>query len=255
MIRRRPRHLPAAHRHRRGDHHVLPRRRRAQLGPRRSSLLTSSPSGCSILPLSMKQIRSMRALQRVAPELKADPGEVQGRPPAPAAGDDELLPGERDQPARLLLPVAAPDPGLHRPLLPAARRHLPAGRRVERRRGQLPLHPGHPDPARGRREVGADRPLHRHHDAHVLYTTATTQTTTGPAEVHLLGAAVPVRPVRSPASRPASSVYWITTNLWTPRPAGGRADDHADADSADAGGAKARQNHLPRRRARRRSGE
>ena len=149
-------------------------------------------------------------------------GEVQGRPRAPAARDARPLQGARGQPARLLLSVPAPDPVLHRRLLAAARRHLPAGRRVERRRGQLPLRPGHPDPARGRREVGADRAVHQHHGAHVPLHDGDDADDDRAPELHLPRAAVAVRPGdRQPAGRPRDLLDHHQP--LEPRPAGGRA--------------------------------
>ncbi len=91
----------------------------------------------AILPLSLKQIRSMRALQELQPELKAIQDEVQGRQAAPAAGDDEVLPGERDQSARLLLPPAPAAAGLLRPLRDAPERQLPERRRASANTGFL----------------------------------------------------------------------------------------------------------------------
>ena len=80
------------------------------------------------LPLSITGIRSMRRMQLVAPELK----EVQQK-----YKDDRerqqremlaLYKRARGQPARLLLPVPAPDPVLHRRLPVAARRRVQGGR-------------------------------------------------------------------------------------------------------------------------------
>src|SRR4051812_39834499 len=98
---------------------------------------------------------------------EGDPDEVQGRPAAPAAGDDEVLPGELGQPVRLLPPdgraaAGVPVALLHAAHRPAAR-HLP-GRQPDRDRapGGLREHPGvelplHPRPDRPRDGLGADR--------------------------------------------------------------------------------------------------
>ena len=60
--------------------------------------------------------------------------------------------------------------------------------------------------------------------------TASTQTATGPQQYIMFGAAVPVRAVRSSASRRPRRLLDHDQPL-DARPAGGRADDHADADS------------------------
>ena len=106
---------------------------------------------------------------------EGDPDEVQGRPAAPAAGDDEVLPGELGQPVRLLPPdgraaAGVPVALLHAAHRPAAR-HLP-GRQPGRHREsgavrgepgvELPLHPGPDRPRDRHRARGADRALRRH---------------------------------------------------------------------------------------------
>ena len=211
-IDRRPRHLPAARRPRRGDHQVLRRDVGLSWGLSIVAADLHRPAVHAAAVAHRDPLDAPHAAGRAGDQ--GGPGEVQGRPRAPAARDDRVLQGERGQPARLLLPVPAPDPVLHRRLLAPARRHLPTGRRVERRRGQFPLRPGHPDPARGRREVGADRPVHHHHVLTFLYTTATTQTTTGPQQYIFLALPLLFAPVI--ASQPAGlAIYWITTNLWS----------------------------------------
>ena len=87
-----------------------------------------------------------------------------------------------------------------------------------------------------------------------LYTTATTQTTTGPQKLHLPGAAAAVRAGdRQPAGRPRDLLDH--DQPLEPRPAGRRPEDHADADSADSGGGEERRSHHRHRRERRRSGD
>ncbi len=87
---------------------------------------------------------------------EADPGAVQGRPPADEPGDDEALPGAQGQSAWLVPPDPPSAPVLHRALLPAARRRVPAG---DRGRGVVPLH-RQPRRAGDRRDAGRpDRPL------------------------------------------------------------------------------------------------
>ena len=98
------------------------------------------PWGWSIVLLTVCRARAPDPADRQAVRIDAahaataaadegDPGEVQGRQGAPAAGDDALLQGEQRQPAGLVPPAGRPDPGLHLALLHAAqepaRRHLP----------------------------------------------------------------------------------------------------------------------------------
>ena len=102
------------------------------------------------------------------------PGEVQGRPGAAQPGDDEVLPGEQGEPVRLVPPARRAAPGLPLAVLHAAQgpahRRLPGRQSARhrepralrhRRRGAVPLHPGHHRQGDGRRPRRADRPLRR----------------------------------------------------------------------------------------------
>ena len=151
--------------------------------------------------LQVVEVDDPAAAARAADEDAAD--EVQGRPAAHAAGDDEVLSGEPGQPVRVLPPDGRPAAGLPRALLHAARRpavrhlpgHQPAGHGEPAAvrgdaRVELPLHPG-PDEQGDRRSARrADRALRRVaarlDAAHVRHRGQE------PAE-DLPGAAVPVR--------------------------------------------------------------
>ncbi len=99
--------------------------------------------------------------------------EVQGRQTAPAAGDHELLPGEQNQPARLLPAAAAAAAGLHLAVLHAAdgpeEAHLrpAAAQRLQRTarptgphmRSKLPSSSRKNRPATGRAALG-EVPVH-----------------------------------------------------------------------------------------------
>ena len=113
---------------------------------------------------------------------EVDPGQVQGRQAAPAAGGHEVLQGEQRQPVGLLSPAGRAAAGVHLALLHAARgpanQHLPehpaclpgfAPRVVgahdslwpEQRR-ELPVHLGHHEQGDGHHPDRPDRPLCRH---------------------------------------------------------------------------------------------
>ena len=55
-----------------------------------------------LIPLTLKQFKSMQSLQQLAPADQGAAGEVQGRQAAPQPGDDALLPGEQGQPVRVV---------------------------------------------------------------------------------------------------------------------------------------------------------
>ena len=83
-----------------------------------------------LIPLTVKQFQSMQRAAAAPAGDEGDPGEVQGRQAAPAAGDDEVLQGEQRQPAGLVSADGGPAAGLHLAVLHAApepaRRYLPA---------------------------------------------------------------------------------------------------------------------------------
>ena len=62
----------------------------------------------------------MQEMQRLAPADKRAEREVQGGQTAPAAGDDEILPGDKNQPIGILPAAAAAAAGLHLAVLHAA---------------------------------------------------------------------------------------------------------------------------------------
>ena len=157
----------------------------------------------------------MRRMQLVAPELKAVQAEVQGRPRAPAARDARPVQAPRGQPARLLLPVPAPDPVLHRRLLPAARRCLRGGRATRAApRSTSSSSPTSSVPPEGAVKWVLIVLFISTTVLTFLYTTATTQTTTGPQRYIFLALPLLFAPII--ASQPAGlAVYWITTNIWS----------------------------------------
>ena len=141
-----------------------------------------------LVPLTIKQFHSMRQAAAPAAADEGDPAEVQGRQAAPAGRDDEVLPGERRQPARVLPPAGRAVAGLHLAVLHAAQEparttsarpsrpafqahyamahHHPSSRRARRsarRRGartthahyypaaRIPLHPRHHEHGERRR--------------------------------------------------------------------------------------------------------
>ena len=99
----------------------------------------------ALIPLTLKQFKSMQALQRLSPADQGAAGEVQGRPSAPEPGDDEVLPGEQGQPVRVVPAPGAAAAGVLLAVLHAAQgpedRHL-------RSRG---AHPGGRPRSTGRR--------------------------------------------------------------------------------------------------------
>ncbi len=74
-----------------------------------------------ILPLTIKQIRSMQRLQQYAPRAQGAAAEVQGRQAAHERRGHEVLPGAQGEPGRLVPPDPAADPDLHLALLRAPR--------------------------------------------------------------------------------------------------------------------------------------
>ncbi|CAA9520602.1 MAG: Inner membrane protein translocase component YidC, long form, partial [uncultured Solirubrobacteraceae bacterium] len=167
----RPReHPPAAHRHLRARPRVLPRRRRSELGHGDRPADDHDSRAPPAADAQAGQVDAGPPADRAADEGGA--GEVQGGQAAPAAGDDEALPGAQGEPVRLVPAASRAAAGLHRALLPAPGRpaegHLrpdrPPVRRARRPgegRVRVPLHPGH---HRQRDGVGAHRaarPLRR----------------------------------------------------------------------------------------------
>ena len=75
-----------------------------------------------LIPLTWRQIKSMRAMQALAPADQGPAGEVQGQQATPESEDHGVLPGEQGEPLRLLPPAAAAAAGLLRPVLHAAQR-------------------------------------------------------------------------------------------------------------------------------------
>ena len=157
----------------------------------------------------------MRRMQLVAPELKAIQEKYK---------DDQ----ERQQREMMALykthgvnPLASCFPFiLQIPFFIAVYsllRCLDLQRRRDQQRGEpeLPLRAVDHRGARGRREVGPDRPLHRHHGAQLhLHDGDHADDERCPA----LHACSPFRSSsrRSIASQPAGlAVYWITTNVWS----------------------------------------
>ena len=82
-----------------------------------------------LVPLTYRQLKSMQEMQRLAPADAGDQRALQGRQTAPAAGADEVLPGEQNQPAGLLPAAAAAAARVHLAVLHAAHgpeeAHLP----------------------------------------------------------------------------------------------------------------------------------
>ncbi len=121
-------HLPAADRRLRGGPPVLPQPRRALVGPVDRG--ADDPDAGDPAPADRQAVPLDAEAAAHAAADEGHPGEVQGRQAAPAAGDHEVLQGERDQPARLLPAAGRADPGLHLALLHAApgpaEEHLPA---------------------------------------------------------------------------------------------------------------------------------
>ena len=152
-----------------------------ELGPRRSSLLTIVVRAL-LIPLTLKQFKSMQALPAARAGDQGAAGEVQGRQAAPEAGDDEVLPGEQGQPVGLLPAAGAQMPvfislfymlrkDLRRDICgQAATQHVARRPARSRRDGQLahqtgaarlPLHPGPHEQGHRRRADRPDRPLRR----------------------------------------------------------------------------------------------
>ena len=177
----------------------------------------------ALIPLTLKQFKSMQALQRLSPEIKALQAKYKDDTSAPEPGDDEVLPGEQGQPVRaracplvLQLPVffslfymLRKDlkldicPGIVK-YAAAARddrheRRVQPGRSRER---EVPLHPRPDRQGHGRRAGGPARPLRR-------LATALERAHVGPPPtkpaLHHDRAAVRVRRPSSRASRPACS--------------------------------------------------
>ena len=74
-----------------------------------------------ILPLTIKQIRSMQRLQVHAPELKAIQQKYKNDKHEDERGGHEVLPREQREPSRVVPPAPPPDPDLLRALLRPAR--------------------------------------------------------------------------------------------------------------------------------------
>ena len=147
-------------------------------------LLTITIRAC-LIPLTVRQIRSMARMQQLQPELKAHPGEVQGGQAAPAAGDDEVLQGEQRQPFELLPTARRAAAGLRLAVLHAAQ---------EPARGYLPGGPGEvPGGIRGRvttspcrRQAGRRHPCGVRHGAGFLFIDDLTNKATGVTLVILI---------------------------------------------------------------------
>ncbi len=73
-----------------------------------------------LVPLTFRQLKSMQEMQRLAPQISGAEREVQGGQTAPAAGDDEVLPGEQNQSFGILPAAAAAAAGVHLAVLHAA---------------------------------------------------------------------------------------------------------------------------------------
>ena len=112
-------------------------------------------------PAAHVQGREVDAAAAVAATRdQVDPGALQGRQAAPAAGDHGLLPAREGEPAGFVPPAGAPDPVLHR-AVPAAALAGVQGRH----RRQSRLRPDHQPRRQGHRPVAArrvDRSLRRH---------------------------------------------------------------------------------------------
>ena len=74
----------------------------------------------ALLPLTLKQFKSMQSMARLQPEIKKLQEQVQERQGAPQPGDDALLPGEQGEPVRLVPPDGRAAAGLPVALLHAA---------------------------------------------------------------------------------------------------------------------------------------
>ena len=176
--------------------------------------------------LEADQVDAGHAARRAADQGAA--GQVQGRQAASPAGDDEVLPGEQDQPVRILPAIGAADAGVHLALLHAAQgpaaRHLPGhqsahGGRTRSRCGsteasQFFFIPDITDKATGGVLVALV----------VLYVgsqllSSIFMTTTTDRNQRLIMMALPFVFVAFVINFPAGLlVYWITTNLWTVGP-------------------------------------
>ena len=242
-----PRHLPAVRRPRRGDHQVLRRGRRAQLGPgdRRAHLhrpardpaaLADAGSarcaGCSWSRRSSR--RSRRSTRTTASASSARC--------SPSTSEHGVNPLASCFPFLLQIPFFI-----------ASTRCCDGERSSEDviasgSQPELPVHPRHPREARGRRDSDPDRALHRTTVLTFLYTTATTQTTTGPQRYIFLALPLlfapfiisqPAGPRRSTGSRPTSgasaSRSWCRGSCRCrrpPTPGGKAADDQAATPTA-----------------------
>src|SRR5215217_6767288 len=127
-----------------------------------------------LLPLTLKQLRSMYRMAQIHPGGQEAAREARLGPAAPAARDDRVLQAEQDQPARAGPAGAGAAAGLPLAVLHAAHRpasrhlpgHQPSGH-VEptavRRDGgfALSLHPGPDESRHGRRSRRTDRALRR----------------------------------------------------------------------------------------------
>ena len=186
------------------------RRPHLRLGDRRRS---PSSTRALILPLSVKQIRSMRAMQAIQPQLK----EIQEK----YKDDRERLQREMMRffqehgvnPFASCLPLLLQLPVFISLFYLLRSRQLRATRSSRRRRGRTgSLHRRHHREGDGRRADRPDRPLHRHladrrpdHDrAHRSDPAADARD--GPADrLHPFMIGFPA----------GLLVYWISTNVWT----------------------------------------
>ena len=131
-----------------------------------------------LLPLTLKQFRSMQAMQRLAPQIKALQEKYKDDKQRQQQEMMKFYRENKVNPLASCLPLVAAAAGLHLAVLHAAHgpqaRHLPGRSAIARARpnqmpragrrrgvGAVPLHPG-PDGQGDRRRAGrADRPLRR----------------------------------------------------------------------------------------------
>ncbi len=105
-----------------------------------------------LVPLTWRQIKSMRAMQVLQPQLKALQEKYKDERAGSQPEDDGVLPGEQREPLRLLPPASSADAGLPRALLHAANgretgsgpsRMGPVGRHLRRPPSRLAVDQGH----------------------------------------------------------------------------------------------------------------
>ncbi len=188
-----------------GDH-VLPRRRRAQLGL--SIVALTFATRLLILPLSVSQIRSMRALQALAPQIKAiqerykDDKQRQQREMIAFYQENKINPFASCIPLLLQLPVFL---ALYQLLNGQLQ-----GRDDRRAAGRLLLHQRPDEKATG----GALVALIILFIVTQLGASAVMAARAEGTSAYHVRPAVRLRPVRDhfPAGL---AVYWISTNIWT----------------------------------------